>query len=285
MRTDEEREDEELIVDSGEDAEQQEAELQDDGQADEAAEQQDEDDLVIGFGDEVESDEEQGAPDWVKDVRKRNRELAAEIARLKSEKGDNHEQPVLGPKPKLVEFDYDEDAFDKALDQWHEHKRQIEAAENEAQRKQRESKEAWQRELQDFEQKKAKLARPDYDDVELRVADTLNQVQQAIIVKGGKHFDPAAMIYALGKSPSKLEQLAKISDPLDFAFTVASMSKELKVIQRKKGVEPETRVKGSAPLSSGKDIHLEKLEREADRTGDRSKVIAYKRQQRAKQTS
>lgn len=279
MRTDEERDDEELIIDTGEDAEQQEAEEQ----GEEKPEEPEEDDVVIGFGDEVESEEEQGAPDWVKDVRKRNRELAAEVARLKADKGnDNQEQLVLGPKPKLVDFDYDEDAFDKARDEWDEQKRKIEAAESEAQRQKRESQEAWQRELQEFEQRKAKLARPDYEDAEARVVETLDQRQQAIIVKGSKHFDPAAMIYALGKSPARLEQISKISDPLDFAFTVASLSKELKVIQKKKAVEPEQRVRGSAPLSQGKDMHLEKLEREAARTNDRSKIVAYKLEQKRK---
>ena len=53
--------------------------------------------------------------------------------------------------------------------------------------------------------------------------------------------------------------------------------------QKKPTVKPEEPVKGSAPLSSNPwKKRLEQLEEEAGRTGNRTKIIQYKRELRAK---
>jgi inosine/xanthosine triphosphate pyrophosphatase family protein len=104
----------------------------------------------------------------------------------------------------------------------------------------------------------------------------LNQTQQGIIVQGAD--DPALLVYALGKNPKKLQELSSISDPVDFAFKLAKLEAQLKVTN-KKAPSPETRVKGAKTgVSSGSsDKVLERLRNEADKTGDYTKVLSYKK--------
>jgi hypothetical protein len=54
----------------------------------------------------------------------------------------------------------------------------------------------------------------------------------------------------------------------------------MKVTTRKASTTPETSVRGSGPAPGTGDQHLEKLEAEAAKTGDRTAVIAYKRKMR-----
>jgi hypothetical protein len=103
---------------------------------------------------------------------------------------------------------------------------------------------------------------------------SLDMVQQAVIVKAAA--DPALFLYALGKSEAKRAELAKIQDPIKLAAAVARMEGAVKVTTRK-APAPDRAQRGSAPMPGGADKELEKLEKEADRTGDRTKVIAYKR--------
>jgi hypothetical protein len=55
----------------------------------------------------------------------------------------------------------------------------------------------------------------------------------------------------------------------------------LKVTPRKPASAPETVVKSNTRVSGATDSVLERLEEEADRTGDRSRVVAYKAKLRA----
>ena len=64
-----------------------------------------------------------------------------------------------------------------------------------------------------------------------------------------------------------------------FAFAVANLEAQLKVTPRKTKPEPERVISGaSRSLSATTDSHLARLEAEADKTGDRSKIVSYKRQ-------
>jgi hypothetical protein len=54
----------------------------------------------------------------------------------------------------------------------------------------------------------------------------------------------------------------------------------LKVTSRKPSAAPEQIVSGNAPKSGTVDNTLERLRAEAERTGDLTKVMAYKRQQK-----
>jgi hypothetical protein len=123
----------------------------------------------------------------------------------------------------------------------------------------------------------------DFDDAESTVLSTLSVTQQGIIVQGADN--SALVVYALGKNPAKAKELAGITDAVKFAFAIAKLETQLKVQAKSKSAPPpEGKVRsGSAPISGSVDSNLERLRAEAEKTGDMSKVAAYKRAQREKQ--
>jgi hypothetical protein len=245
----------------------------------------DEEELVITLGEEPtqEDTEVQQAPAWVKELRKQSREQQKRIRELEAEKATREAAAApgaikVGEKPTLAGCDYDEERFEKELTAWHETKRQADdqAA---AQRKQVEDAQAaHQARLNSYNTAKTALKVPDFEDAEAAVLETLDQTQQGIILHGAEK--PEQMIYALGKNPAKLKELAAIKDPVKYAFAVARLENKLTVTPRKVTPAPERKVGGSAGGATSMDNTLARLEAEAERTGDRSKVIAYKRQQR-----
>jgi len=62
------------------------------------------------------------------------------------------------------------------------------------------------------------------------------------------------------------------------------METQLRTSSRKPPSAPESRVKGSAP-TTGADSTLERLRAEAEKSGDYTKVRAYKQQAKAKRGS
>ena len=119
----------------------------------------------------------------------------------------------------------------------------------------------------------------DFQETEEYVSETLNQTQQGIIIQGAE--DSALLVYALGKNPKKLEELSKITDPVDFAFKLAKLESQL-AVTNKKAPKPEKRITGgkAGGVSGNGDATLERLREEAAKTGDYSAVTAYKRKLR-----
>jgi hypothetical protein len=92
--------------------------------------------------------------------------------------------------------------------------------------------------------------------------------------------NPALLVYALGKHPAKAKELAAIKDPVKFAFAVAKLETQMKTTSRPRAAPPppETPLQSTAPSRSATNATLERLEQEALRTGNRTKVAAYRRQ-------
>lgn len=256
-------------------------------QDEEGSEEESEDDeVVITLGDEEtppqEEDEGKHNPELVKKLRKLHKEQARENRELKAQlealtKVEN--KPIeLGPKPKLSDYDYDEDEFDKAIDEWHQNKLVYEQEQQNIKKEQEAQQEAWNNRLEVYSEHKDKLKVKDFEESEYTVTTTLNPTQQGMIVEGADN--PAALVYALGKHPGKLKELASIESPVKFAFEVAKLEAKMKVTTRKSPPPPEKKVKGNGSLSGTVDSTLERLRSEAEKTGDYSKVIAYKRKKK-----
>lgn len=244
-----------------------------------------EDETVIAIeGETTEEDEINKAPEWVRELRKTNRELAKRNRELEEKANANQQTTqtavVVGAKPKLEDFNYDTDKFETELEAWHERKRQ---ADEETRKKQAETtaaQEAWQQTLNGYNEAKKTLKVKDFEDAEDAAKTVLSVTQQGIILQGAKN--SAILIYALGKNPKKAKELASIKDPVKFAFTIANLENQLKVTNRKAATPPEKTITGSGSISGTVDSTLEKLREEAERTGDMTKVIAYKRQLKQK---
>jgi hypothetical protein len=242
------------------------------------------DEVVVSIGEEAPpAEEEQRAPEWVRELRKANREKERRIRELEAKlqtTAQTENKPVaLGPKPKLEEFDYDADRFEQALDAWHERKRQHDLETERVRQAEQTQQQAWQAKLDGYSKAKAELKVRDYEDAEAIAQEVFNVTQQGVILQGADN--PALVIYALGKNPKKAADLAKINDPVKFAFAVAKLEKELKVTNRRAAPAPERVIQGTGRVSGAVDSTLERLREEAARTGNMTKVIQYKAQKRA----
>lgn len=242
------------------------------------------DEVIVSIGEETPPQEqEQRAPEWVRELRKSHRELQRQNRELtaKLEATQTETKPaVLGPKPTLEGHDYDAEKYEAALADWFERKRQTDEQAQQAKRAAEEQQQAWQAKLDAYGKAKAGLRVKDFDDAEMAIQEVFNVTQQGVVLQGAEN--PALVVYALGKNPKRAKELADIKDPVKFAFAVAKLETQLKVTNRKAAPPPERSVKGTGSLSGAVDSTLERLREEAAKTGNMSKVIAYKRQLRQK---
>lgn len=251
---------------------------------------EDEEELVVTFGEEAppqnqdESFNGQPAPQWVKDLRKSKKELEREVRELKAQSQVKSEpvseELTLPEMPKIddQDIDYDQDIFAQRMQDWvsqrdkYQEQKATKLAEHENQQK------AWQGVLNSYEQKKAELKVKNFDEAEFEITGKLDQTQQAVILQGMDN--PALVVYALGSNNAKLDELSKIKDPIKFAVAVAKLETQLKTVKRKAATAPEKKISSTGSLSGTHDSTLERLRQEAEKTGDYSKVSAYKRQSR-----
>jgi hypothetical protein len=251
------------------------------GSDDEHAEESDE--VVVSIGEESPpTEEEVRAPEWVRELRKANREKERRIRELEAKLATSapENKPVqLGPKPKLEDHDYDAERFEQALDAWHERKRQHDLETERVRQAEQAQQQAWQAKLEGYSKAKAELKVRDYEDAEAIAQEVFSVTQQGVILQGAEN--PALVVYALGKNPKKAADLAKITDPVKFAFAVARLEKELKVTNRRAAPAPERIVQGTGRASGTVDSTLERLRAEAEKTGNYTKVLQYKRQKQA----
>jgi hypothetical protein len=241
-----------------------------------------ENELVVSIGNEEPEPEPeaQKAPEWVKELRKQNREYQKRIRQLErntqapAAQGETTTAPPK--KPTLADVDYDTGAYEAKLDQWYGAKAEYDRQAAEARRAQDAVKGAWDAKISGYNTAKAELKARDFEDAEAVIADTLSVTQQGIILDGAEK--PALLIYALGKNPKKAAELAAITNPVAFAAAIGRLEASLKVTSRKPSAAPETIVSGNARSSGSVDNTLERLRAEAEKTGDLTKVMAYKRQ-------
>lgn len=273
---DEPNEDELLLdqpLEPDEDEQREDDEDQQDTNVNDEADQGEEEE-VLTFGDDTDHQvDDSSTIKHLRDELKRARKEAIE-ARSTAPK----EEPVeVGPKPTMEGCGYDEDEFETQLDAWKERQRQADDRKTQAQKAEEAERKEWEGELSRYNEGKAKLGFTDVDDAEETIKTSLDPVQQAVLVKAAD--DPAKVMYALAKHPDRLTQIAAIRDPLKLAAAIAKLEGQLKVVKRRKAPEPDTPERGSAKVShTGADKQLEKLEQKANKTGDRTELIAYRKQ-------
>ena len=270
-QVDDELLDDEQDIEDGQDDEQ-----DADGEESESEDDSADDVLDFSFDDDGDSSDPfkgQEAPEWVKKVREENRELKRQ---LKQRESQQFEQQVLREKPTLDDHDYDSDAFEQDYAQWLTEKQQVDAQVHAERQKYQQYHERYKA---DVDAIKAKA--PDYDEVELSVVDVLSEQKQGLLQMLVDH--PAKVVYALGKnSPAQLERLSKLDD-IQFAKQIVLMEMQMSSKTKSRNQnKPKPKTHELEGAAGGSDTRLAKLEAEADRTGDRSKVAAYKKQLKSK---
>lgn len=256
------------------------------GFADELPEQdapdtaEDDGETVIAFSDEVEGGEQETP--LIKKLREQLRETQRQLrSRATPAVQDADPEPVVPPLKRIEDFDYDSDRHAEYLAQ------RDDAIESRATWRTRQSerdaarkREADQQNRQ-IEQQRNALGVSDYDARAETVRSVLSDAQIAVLLNGAEN--PAQLIYALGRSQAKLDTLAGEENLARFAVKLGNLEKDVKV-QKRKAPPPETQVRGATAsiASGGDDKELARLEKLAERTGDRSPVIAYRRSLKAR---
>lgn len=284
---------------------QQEGEQQAEGETPEGEQQADQqgqgdaedDEVVITIGDEAPpataDDEIEGkpAPAWVKELRKENRDLKKrqreyEQAQQASQQQAAAAAPTVGEKPTLEGCDYDAEAYAEKLVAWNEGKRKVETAAAAARQEQEAAAADWTKTVGAYRAAGAALKVGSFEDAEATVIAMLDPTQQAILVQAPTTPQAAAqLVAALANSPGELKKLAGIKNAIKYTVAVAELVGKLKVQPRKQPPPAERQVRGGAGGATGVDNARDRLVAEADRTGDRSKVIAYDRDKRRKQAA
>jgi hypothetical protein len=200
--------------------------------------------------------------------------LKRKVAELESKIPQPNFDP--GPRPTREQFDYDDDQYDKAIDDWNAtvwQSKQQEAAPQAVTNLQREFEEDVKR----FETGVATLAYDDGKETVESVYVSFTQAQQTAFVQAVK--DPAKLAYALGRNPEKLAELAGRENLAKFIAEAARL--EANMAPRKRAAL-DTPVKGNAsPSVASSDKTLARLEKEAERTGDRTELIRFRRSKAA----
>lgn len=243
------------------------------------------DEFVVSFGDEEEGQkQEQPVIQAVREKEKRERKRRIEAEeRLKELQAKLDEvspqKPAeLGPKPTLAACDYDDAKFEAELIAFNERKTAIAQQEQAEKAKQEAVQKEFNAKLDTYNTGKSTLGVKDFDESEAVITDTLSATQQGVIVDVAQ--DAAKFVYALGKYPDKAEELAKITNPVQFAAAIARMESKMTVTGKKSKPAPEKRMATSTGASmSGANLKkkLNALQEKAAKSGDRTEVVAFKR--------
>ena len=263
------------LVDAEDEEDEQEELPSDDADGDDEPEAQEDPEYdEIGFDDESDQPDDTALQKHLRDVIRRKDK---ELAELRS--GKTSEPVEVGEEPgSLEDFDYDEEKHSAA---WRDYSNRCVAAalqQSNADTSTNRAEQEWREDVQRFEARHNSLSVPDKDESLMSVKEAFSENQLKAIVVGAE--DSAAFLYALGKSPAKLSALASQPNLIKMAFAAGRMERNVKVASSRKAPPPERIATGGKPNISGGDKVLAKLEKEAERTGDRSAVIAHKRKMR-----
>ena len=247
--------------------------------------QEESDTVVILEGDELEKEEAEPAPEWVKNVRKENKQLKRELKELKkSSDAETKEETPLRAKPKLEDFystdsdDPDKD-YEADYEKWVDEKKAHEGNKAERQAELDAQADVWKARMTEYDEGKASFSPDSYKDAEMNVSDALDATRVGLIVDafGGA---AAKVVSYLGNNSDKLKELAGIKSLTQFTVAITRLEGKMTTQKRNKKPSPEKLIKGGSPLGSGGQT-LKQLEKEAAQTGDYTKVFAYNKQNRA----
>jgi hypothetical protein len=243
---------------------------------DDVSETQDEgeEETIVTLGEEAAPASLETDTELVKHLRTVARDQAKELQELR--RTVQPPKVELGAKPDLWEdCDGDVDRYDAAKAEWDSRKAEVEKANESANESVRIATERRQAKYENFETGKAALKVSDFESAQTVIEGALSLPAQNAIIEIADN--PAAFVYAIAKYPDKLAELAKIDDPIALLKAVVKLEGSMKVETRRKVIMPEEIERGNASVSAGGDKELVRLEKEADRTGNRTALIAYKR--------
>ena len=242
----------------------------DTGQTDGEVEGEDGSEPFATFGEEAAPASEQDSS-VIRGFRQKLRDLERENAQLR--KVSEPKPTVVGNRPSLEEFEFDEDRHAEAVEAWIERKATAKR-ETEQAAKRNETVEAERAKVRDaYLAQRARYPETRFEEAEREVFETLPANIQGGILKLDRAAD---LVMALHASPSELTALAELaqSDPILALVKIGELKGKLQVMR--KPPAPDRDVRGNKSPAGGTDKELARLEAEAAKTNDRSAVAAYK---------
>ena len=236
---------------------------QDETQEAEAVTEESTDDLIIADDEESPTSEEdeddvevpEDAPNWAKQLRQRQKELARENKALKQAQAQAA-APAYQPEsftekePELEDdgIDYDAAKFKAKYQEWTQKKAAFEAKQSEQRAEYEQLQSRFNERLADYSVKKTEISQrfKDYDDAEKVVISEVPQaVQNAILLYAEK---PELIVLAAGRNKELRDKLAKLqSDPVALGIEIGRLNKAVKLGDKPKPkVEPTPQVKAPA---------------------------------------
>jgi len=217
-------------------------------------------------------------------ARKAAKEASAKARAAEAELAAMRMAPVV-EEPALVEPTIEECGYNEALFKQKFREYTASEAKIEAQKQARiaEAKAAdddYQARLGKYVTGKTAMRVDDFDAAESMVRSKLTIEQQNVLIRNSD--DPAKTVLALGRSKKALDDLAAIKDIDRYAYALAKLEGKITVTS-KAPPPPESKLRGGGASGGGGPLtsQLAAAEKEAERTGDRSKVVAIKRQIKA----
>lgn len=249
-----------------------------DGEQHEESEEDGEPDF--SFGEEGEAGEGEEANDTpvIRDFRRREREKDRELRLLRRENETlkSTQQPAIvdpGPEPNFEtegeRYDWDADAWTKErVRPWMQQKAAYEQAQRDAEQHTQQIKQA-------YEGARSQFKYAGMREAEERVFAEVGPVLRDVLI----YAKAPELVAALDSHPDQLQRLAGITNPVEAILAVGEMKGKLKVNSKskRKPPAPDQPARGSGTIAPGAREAAEKrLEAEADKTGDRSKLIAWR---------
>ena len=222
-------------------------------------------------------------------IRMRQQKSAA-VRRAKALEAEKQQAPavvapiVVGAEPTLEGCGYDAEEYAKSLKGWVSRQAKADAEEATKAAETKRIQDQFQARRDAFEQAGKSLRIVGFDEARENVREMFSGLQQSIIIAGVRSpEDQARLVAALGHSPKKARELAALTDPAQFAVAIGEILPMLKTQSKRTAPVPERAVRGSAPGAGALDNTLAKLREEADRTGDRTRVAKYMKEQAQRQ--
>lgn len=220
---------------------------------------------------------------WINRTKRANKRLSREVEDFKRKFASIAEMAVPEEpkeKPTLEGCDLDEDRFAEAIVEYNTQVSRAKEAKEKVAKQAEQFLAAYQERQKAYRRQRAEVVKSTkaFVDHEKAVTNDFNVTKQDVIIAYSEN--PVALINALGKDEKRRKELAGITDLSEFIFKMGKLDQTLKTnLLRRDKPNPDTRL---APESPTADTKLERLRKEAERTGNYTAVIQYKRQLKRK---
>ncbi|CAI0690306.1 scaffolding protein [Serratia entomophila] len=233
------------------------------------------------FGDEMlgsPTSEEGADHGLVKHLRGTIKEKERELKELRRLSQQQPQQQVINQPPQMPKLsdegiDYDEEVFQKKLDQWSKDSAQYQSQQQAKAQQEQQQKDLYQQKLSNYQQRAKALKVSGYQEAEQIVLDEVPvEIQNAILLEAEK---PEMVVLALGRNAELRRELASATNPIAVGRLIERIESKAKTMPKPKltaATVPEVKGGNGAVINN-----LDKLKAKALETGDWNPYFAAKR--------